>query len=106
MEGCWNAGVHSHLRPKLVEVHQQQASGGGRPVRSCDAMDENGAPRIDSLVHEVEERLEELMDGLGRAARVTRARFGRAGSQAKGRWFEGPGVHLVTLCIQRLIGKR
>ena len=39
-------------------------------MRSCDAMDENGAPRIDSLVHEVDERLEEIKDGLGRAARA------------------------------------
>ena len=63
--------MHSHLRPKLVVVHQQQASGSGRPVRSCDAMDENGAPRIDSLVHKVDERLDEFKDGLhGRAARA------------------------------------
>ena len=63
--------MHSHLRPKLVVVHQQQASGGGRPMRSCDAMDENGAPRIDSLVHKVDERLDEFKDGLhGRAARA------------------------------------
>ena len=63
--------MHSHLRPKLVVVHQQQASSGGRPVRSCDAMDENGAPRIDSLVHKVDERLDEFKDGLhGRAARA------------------------------------
>ena len=63
--------MHSHLRPKLVVVHQQQAAGSGRPVRSCDAMDENGAPRIDSLVHKVDERLDEFKDGLhGRAARA------------------------------------
>ena len=63
--------MHSHLRPKLVVVHQQQASGGGRPVRSCDAMDENGAPRIDSLVHKVEKGLEEFKDGPhGRAVRA------------------------------------
>ena len=75
MEGVrWHDGgrrVHSHLRPKLVVVHQQQASGGGRPVRSCDAMDENGAPRIDSLVHKVEKGLEEFKDGPhGRAVRA------------------------------------
>ena len=63
--------MHSHLRPKLVVVHQQQASGSGRPVRSCDAMDENGAPRIDSLVHKVEKGLEEFKDGPnGRAVRA------------------------------------
>ena len=62
--------MHSHLRPKLVVVHQQQASGGGRPVRSCDALNENGAPRIDSIVHKVEKGLEEFKDGLGRAARA------------------------------------
>ena len=40
-------------------------------MRSCDAMDENGAPRIDSLVHKVEKGLEEFKDGLhGRAARA------------------------------------
>jgi hypothetical protein len=33
-------------------------------------MHENGAPRINSLVHEVEERLEEVKDRLGRAASV------------------------------------
>ena len=69
----WHGGVHSHLRRKLVVpvvVHQQQAARGARPVRSCDAMHENGAPRIDSPVHKVEEWLEEVKDGLGCAARV------------------------------------
>ena len=68
--GGWHDGVHSHLRRKLVVVHQQQAACGARPVRSCDAMHENRAPRFDSPVHKVEERLEEVKDGLGRAARV------------------------------------
>ena len=39
-------------------------------MRSCDALNENGAPRIDSIVHKVEKGLEEFKDGLGRAARA------------------------------------
>ena len=51
-------------------MHEQQAARSARPVRSCDAMYEDGLPRLDSRVHEVEERLEEVKDRLGRAARV------------------------------------